>query len=165
MQRVPFQKSFLDPRRVNNYLDSCAFDPKYAPEDSAAQEIRSLWKDEHIRLVLLHSIQKEVEHPNTPADVKREAGRMLYTMPTGLNVEEVARRQKIHAILTGNGKPENCAWDADHVFEAGKYGGYFITTDRRILTKREELRNVTAVVILTPSKWLKVFRQSGSQGR
>ncbi len=161
MQRIPFGRSFLDPRRANNFLDSCAFDPKYAPEDDAAQQIRTLWKDEHINLVLAHSNQKEIDHPNTPADVKREAASMLYTIETSLNLDEVARRKNIHAILTGNGKPEKYAADAAHVFEAGKYGGYFITTDQRILGKREELRHVTPATIFTPSEWLMVFHEEG----
>jgi hypothetical protein len=32
--------------------------------------------------------------------------------------------------------------DADHLFEAAKYGGYFITHDQRILTRAGRLREV-----------------------
>ena len=49
---------------------------------------------------------------------------MLYTRETTLTQDERERRAKIHAILTGNGKPEKYAADAVHVFEAGKYIGY-----------------------------------------
>ena len=162
MQRIPFGRSLLDPRRANNFLDSCAFDPKYSPEDDAAQQIRALGKDGQVNLVLTHSNQKEIDHPNTPADVKREAAAMLYTIETSLNQDEVARKNQIHAVLTGNGKPEKYAADAAHVFEASKYVGYFITTDQRILGKREELRRVSAATIFTPSEWLKVFHEAAS---
>lgn len=158
MQRVPFGRSYLDPRRANNFLDSCAFDPKYAPEHEAAQEIRALGNCGQVNLVLAHSNQKEIEHPNTPIDVKRDAGGMIYTIQTELNPEEVTRKVRIHAILTGNGKPEKFEADAAHVFEAGKYGGYFITTDQRILGKRDELQAVCVATIFTPSEWLKVFQ-------
>lgn len=157
MQRVPFGRKVLDPRRTNNFRDSCAFDPKYAPEHEAAQRIRALGNSDQLNLMIAHSSQKEVDHPNTPADVKQEAVGMIFTVKTGLTTLEVKRKNEIHKILTGNGKPENYAADAAHVFEAGKYVGYFITTDRRILDKREELRDVCAATILTPSDWLKVF--------
>ena len=136
MARVPFPQNNLDPRRANSFLDSCAFDPKYAPEDHAAREIKSLGDQRTVSLLLTHSNQKEIDHPNTPEDVKREARAMIFTIETDLNLEECTRRSEIHRVLTGNGQPEKYEADAKHVFEAGKYNGYFITTDRRILDKR-----------------------------
>lgn len=157
MQRVPFSRSIRNPRYVHNFLDTCAFDPKYSPEDVAAQKILALWKSRQINIVLTHSNQKEIDHPNTPADVKLEAAAMPYTIQTTLTQDEVARENKIHVVLTGNGRPEKYAADAWHIFEAGKYAGYFITTDQRILDKREELQRVSAGQIFTPSEWLMIF--------
>ena len=162
MTRVPFGRRHLDPRRVNSFLDSCAFDPKYAPEDQAACEIRALGQAGVISLLLAHSNQKEIDHPNTPEDVKREALAMIYTLETTLTPEEVHRKSAIHAILTGNGNPEKYKADAAHVFEAGKYVGYFVTTDQRILNKRNELRHVCAAAIFTPTEWLHVFHEAGA---
>ncbi len=160
MTRIPFAKSILDPRRTNNFLDSCAFDPKYAPEHEAAQKIRILSNEEKIQLLLAHSNQKEIDHPNTPVDVKQEAAGMIYTIETSLTSDEIARKAQIHLVLTGNGSPEKYASDALHVFEAGKYHGYFITTDHRILNKRGELQSVSAATIVTPSEWLRVFNET-----
>ena len=115
-----------------------------------------------VHLMLTHSNQKEVDHPNTPADVRREATGMIFTIETTLTPGEIARKNAIHNILTGNGKPEKYAADADHVFEASKYIGYFITTDQRILDKRKELRKVCAATIFTPSEWLKVFHAANA---
>jgi hypothetical protein len=159
MQRVPFRR-YIDPRRVNNFMDTCAFDPKYSPEDVAAQQIRAMHQSGEIHLILAHSNQKEVAHPHTPEDVKREAAGMIYTLETGLTRPEIAQKARIHTILTGNGKPENYTADAAHVFEAGKYGAYFITTDARILRKRAELRNICAATIVSPSEWLEVLRDA-----
>lgn len=159
MQRVPLGRSVRDPRRFNNFLDTCAFDPKYAPEDQAAQRIRALERDEEITLVLAHSNQKEIDHPNTPEEVKREAEGMIYTIDTSLNPDEIGRKAKIH-VLTGNGKPEKYAADSEHVFIAGKYLGYFITTDQRILGKRKELKELSSATICTPSEWLQVFHDT-----
>jgi|GEM_PF-3596738 len=157
MQRVPISRGFLNPCRANNFLDTCAFDPKYAPEDFIAKEIRSIGNRFEVNLLLAHSNQKEIDHPNTPANVKREAAEMIYTIATSLSSEEIARKNLIHEILTGNGKPEKYAADAAHVFEAGKYVGYFITTDDRILKKREELQRASMATILKPSEWLEIF--------
>ena len=111
-------------------------------------------------MILAHSNQKEIDHPNTPADVKREATCLIYTIETGLVPDEANRKAKIHSILTGNGKPANYVADATHLFEAGKYGGYFITTDSRILNRRTELHTVCSATILKPTEWTKLFDES-----
>ena len=123
----------LSPTRVNNFLDTCAFDPKYAPESEAAAKIRKLGEKGAVNLILAHSNQKEIEHPNTPADVKKAAAGMITSLDVELNPDEKKQKAEIHKVMTGNGKLEKYAADAAHVFEAGKYGGYFITTDDRIL--------------------------------
>ena len=161
MARVPFGRNFPDPRRTNSFLDTCAFDPKYAPDDEAAREIHRIAKDGSISVLLAHSNQKEIEHPNTPEDVKREARAMIYTVETALTPGERTQKAEIHRILTGNGKPDKYAADAAHVFEAGKYIGYFITADRRVLGRRDELRNVSPAIVLTPSEWLRIYREEG----
>ena len=165
MSRVPFSRNYLDPRRANNFIDTCAFDPKYSPEHEAAERIRLLGHEHIVQLILAHSNQKEVDHPNTPEDVKREASSMIYTIETELVLDEKQQKAKIHGILTGNGKPEKYAADAKHVFEAGKYGGYFITTDNRILDKRVDLKKVCSATILLPTEWLKLFAESAAASR
>ncbi|SRR5258708_18189181 len=162
MQRKPFGRTYLDPRRANNFLDSCAFDPKYSPEDEAARHIRAMGSDGKVILVLAHSNQKEIDHPNTPPDVKREASTMQFTIETSLTPAERDRKGAIHAILTGNGRPEKYAADSTHIFEAGKYGGYFVTTDARILSKKVELERASRAVILKPTEWVQIFEEAGT---
>ncbi|WP_130413173.1 hypothetical protein [Fluviicoccus keumensis] len=162
MQRVPMGRSCLNPRLANNFLDTCAFDPKYSPEHEAAQKIRILGNTREVVLALAHSNQREIDHPNTPVDVKTAAKNMIFTNPTGLTQAEQTRKELAQAILTGNGHAQKYAADAAHVFEAGKYGGYFITTDERILNKRVELKIATNANILRPSEWLKLFHDNAS---
>ena len=161
MPRVPFGHRLPDPRRTNTFLDSCAFDPKYHPEEEAAQRIRSLRRETTISILVAHSNQKEIEHPNTPADVKAEAADMNYTIETSLTPDELARRTKIHVALTGDGNPEKYAADAQHLFEAGKYGGgYFVTTDGRTLARKSELQTLSGAIILKPSEWLRIYEET-----
>lgn len=160
MPRIPFGRNLPDPRRTNTFLDSCAFDPKYHAEDEAAQVMREIRRRAMISILIAHSNQKEIEHPNTPADVKAEAADMNYTIETPLAPDEVARRAKIRAALTGDGNPEKYAADGQHVFEAGKYGGYFVTTDGRILARKSELQALSGAVILKPSEWLRIYEET-----
>ncbi len=63
----------INPLITNVFLDSCAFDPKYHPEDEASMELYKLYDQGELVLHIAHSTQKEIEHPNTPAWVKRAA--------------------------------------------------------------------------------------------
>jgi hypothetical protein len=146
----------MNPWITNSFLDSCAFDPKYHPEDQAANELFRLHQTEHLGIILAHSNQKEVDHPNTPAWVKAKAAGLIYTTSVMLTSGESSRLNRIQAILAGNGKPENVADDARHVFEAQKYGSYFITTDERLLKRAEAIRTECTVDILRPSQFLEL---------
>lgn len=147
----------LDPRTVNIFLDSCAFDPKYSPEDHAAQNLFRRSKKSDLLLQIAHSTQKEIEHPNTPSWVKQESSGLIHTIETSLTDSERKVRAKILRTLAGKGKLENVSQDANHVFEAAKYGSYFVTTDQRILQKRSELRSVCDVDIVKPSEVLAIL--------
>lgn len=138
-------------------MDSCAFDPKYSPEDDASLRVFSLYEENAIVLNIAHSTVKEIEHPNTPSWVKEEAGAMIYTIQTSLTQNEAAQKTQILKVLTGNGKPEKMEKDAEHVFEASKYCGYFITTDERILQKKGDLHAFCEARIVKPSEFLEAY--------
>jgi hypothetical protein len=70
----------MNPWITNSFLDSCAFDPKYHPEDQAATELFRLHQTEHLGILLAHSPQKKVDHPNTPAWVKTKAAGLSDSM-------------------------------------------------------------------------------------
>jgi hypothetical protein len=108
----------INPLITNNFIDSCAFDPKYEPEDKASLELFKLCEEGEIIILIAHSTQKEIEHPNTPAWVKREALNLIYTKQTCLTDSEVRKLREIETILAGNGNVENILRDARHVFEA-----------------------------------------------
>ena len=145
----------INPLITNNIIDSCAFDPKYEPEASASFEVFRLAKEEKFSLIIAHSTQKEINHPNTPAWVKAEACRIC-TLNVPLTANEFAVLTKIETILAGNGKVKNVKQDSQHVFEAQKYGSYFITTDKRILLRAEQLVRECIVSVLRPSDFLEL---------
>ena len=149
----------VNPLITNCFIDSCAFDPKYKPEDEASAEIFRLYKEGELLIQIAHSTQKEIQHPNTPAWVKREALNLIYTLPVSLIESEARILRGIVTILAGNGKVENIQQDARHVFEAQKYGSYFITTDSRILDRASRLRSSCNVSIVKPSEFLSIVKQ------
>jgi hypothetical protein len=158
MRRKPLGHRPPDPKRRNNFLDSCAFDPDCVEEEQASLEVFKKYKNEELILHLTHSTQKEIDHPNTPSWVKKEANSFIYTIQTNLTVEEQNLKKRIWNILTGNGKPEKMKKDAEHVFEAGKHVGYFITTDARIIKKKQELESICSVTIVKPTEFLGIFK-------
>jgi len=141
----------IDPYICNILVDSCAFDPD---DENEAKASEALFNNERLNIVIAHSNMKEIEHPNTPAWVKQKALSRIYTLETNLTPQELAKKREIHAILTGNGKPEKMAKDAEHVFENHKYGGYFVTNDYRILKKREEISSISNARIVRPTELL-----------
>jgi len=147
-----------NPLITNNFIDSCAFDPKYDPEDKSATEILRLYRQGKIGLEIAHSTQKEIEHPNTPSWVKQEADNLIYTIEVGRNTNERDLLHKIEVILAGEGKIENITEDALHIFEAQKYGSYFITTDNRILKRKGTLHKVCSLKIMKPSEFLSLIK-------
>lgn len=149
-----------DPYRRTIFLDSCAFDPKYAPEDQASEEIFRRYEEGNLKVLnIAHSTLKEIDHPNTPERVKREATATIFTLPVDLTGEERRQQEQILDVLAGNGGRDKMRQDATHVFEASKYGGYFITTDERILKRRDDLRGVCGAIIVRPSEFIDVLAQ------
>jgi len=49
--------------------------------------------------------------------------------------------------------------DATHLFEASKHAGYFVTTDERILNKKNELENICAAKIVKPTEFLSLVQE------
>ncbi len=158
MRRKPLGYRSINPKITTIFMDSCSFDPKYSPEDQASLRLFELSEKGELILNIAHSIQKEVEHPNTPMWVKREANKLIYTIETSLTQNERNRKTTILRILAGNGKPEKMVKDSEHVFEADKYGSYFVTTDERILKKKEELEDIVSAFILKPSELLEIIK-------
>jgi hypothetical protein len=143
---------------TNSFIDSCAFDPKYGIEQLAAKEIFRLDAEHDLSLLIAHSVRKELEHPNTPEWVKREGLSRIYSIKVQLTRDEVALKKRIHAILTGNGRPEKMKEDAEHILEAQKYGSCFVTTDGRLLKRAADIHALCSVVILKPSEFLGYVR-------
>ena len=64
--RKPLGRSTINPMISNIFIDSCAFDPKYHPEEQSSLKLFELYREGKINLIITHSNQKEIDHPKTP---------------------------------------------------------------------------------------------------
>ncbi|MEK6726571.1 MAG: type II toxin-antitoxin system VapC family toxin [Deltaproteobacteria bacterium] len=141
------------PRYTHSFIDSCAFNPG-GTEGAASRRILEKWPN----IILAHSVQKELEHPNTPDDVKRMAQAFVYTIEIELTPELLNKRDQVRILVQGNAKPRKHKGDADHLFELYKYGGgYFVTTDERLLSRSGELFKKYFITTIKPSEYEKLL--------
>jgi hypothetical protein len=144
------------PKYTTSFIDSCAFDPA----DSMEKESSRRLLDEAI-LEVAHSVQKEIDHPNTPSDVKSIARHLIFTIENPLTKDELNRREDVRLLVRGNAKVGQHENDADHLFELSKQGGgYFITTDNRLLSLSNELFKRYFITTIKPSDYEKLFKTS-----
>lgn len=150
---VPLRKIFI-------FLDSCAIDPKDNLEKIAIDKIH-LWKKVGTILDITPSIQEEINHSYTPLEVKKAVNELGYTLvKPDLNEEDRQCLNQIKMILAGNGDVRTIYHDAVHIFEAHKNAAnYFVTLDKRILKKREQLYKLclSSLAIIKPSELMEKY--------
>ncbi|MBN8811846.1 MULTISPECIES: hypothetical protein [unclassified Sphingomonas] len=113
-------------------------------------------------VLLPHSVKAEIENPNTPTAVKCRAADLIYTMPVSLNPGELDVHAKVRALMRGNALSNQHDSDAFHVVEASKYGGYFVTLDKRILRKSAELRALLpGLWVVSPQELVGIYNAAG----
>lgn len=137
------------PQYTHSFIDSCAFDPG-GIEEAASRRILERWPN----IIVAHSVQKELDHPNTPDDVKRMGQALVYTIETELTPELLGKKGEIRTLIQGNAKPGKHKGDADHLFALYKHGGgYFVTTDKRLLSYTDELFRKYFITTIKPSEY------------
>lgn len=157
---------FIDPLYTNNFLDANIFDEIADGQDAAVQEILRIYQEESVSLILPYSVQAELEDPNTPAAVKKASQQFVYSVKVSLTDGEKKVYEKLLAEVTGDSKPENIARDLFHVFEAQKNGGgHFVTRDKRLLKRGNEIAELLGVEVLTPEGFVSKVREAQERER
>jgi predicted nucleic acid-binding protein len=145
---------FIDPFRVNNLVDANILDDAADGQDAAVREIVRLAETRQITLLLPYSVRNELSDPNTPAHVRRAADQFLFSIEVELTNEERARIERVITAAKGDADEKNIRTDLFHICEAAKYGGYFITRDKRLLKRRSIVQSMLQVDLVTPSEFL-----------
>jgi hypothetical protein len=149
----------LDPRICPIAIDANALNRDGSDHDNLVDRLLGLSSAGTIRLFLPKRVREEILHPRTPTHIQKAAGLQIFTIGVGLNSDEQRRHRIITQELEGNAKPGKHEADADHLFEAAKYGGYFITHDDRILTRAGRLGDVLppSLTVVTLEDFLAIF--------
>jgi hypothetical protein len=153
------QTQYLDPRFGNNFIDANFFDRTVGLEDAATDTIRELHEASAFTLLLPYSVKAELEHPNTPAEVKRKAQHFIYSIVVQLTAAELDTHNKIRTLIRGNAQPGQHDKDAFHLVESQKNGGrFFITKDGRLLKRAAEIFGVlNPLMVVKPSEFLAAY--------
>jgi hypothetical protein len=142
IHRRPFLQRAINPRRSNIACDANALDRDGTSKDQYVDRFIELVESGVINVVVAGGVRDEVQHPRTPHDVKSVVLPRIFNLRPGLNSSQQAERARVRSILQGNAKPGTHAADASHLSEAAETRCcYFITNDKRILSKRDELRS------------------------
>ena len=151
----------LDPRICNITLDANAVDRDGGLHDGFVDRLLNLRQAGKINFVIPGSVRGEVQHPNTPAEVKSAVLPEIFSTGVSRTAGEHATLRQVRALLRGNAAPGKHDADAFHLCEAAQKcgGGYFITHDRRMLERREELRPLLgpAFRIVTLCEFLETY--------
>lgn len=139
---TPCKPANMDPRIGNVHLNSDALDSGGAVRPGV-DRLLALIEHGQISVVIPHSVVNEIGHPKTPHWVKAISNASIVTFPVSRTPPENARLEQIKTLLRGNALSAKHDADAEHLFEASKYGGrYFVTYDARILSKSKEINAI-----------------------
>src|SRR6476620_3536419 len=78
----------FNPRFCNNHVDANFFDRIGDGEDDAVDDLLALYENGSLILAMPHSVKAELDHPSTPATVKRRAADLVFSMPVQLTTQE-----------------------------------------------------------------------------
>lgn len=138
--KIDLNRRPIDPRISNIALDSNALDRDGTAKDKLVERFEHLASANELTVVVAGGVRGEVQHPNTPSDVKAAVLPKIFNLRPGLNQDQRDARRRVEAILQGNAKSGAHAADASHLSEAAETGCcYFITHDKRVINKRDAL--------------------------
>lgn len=133
--------SQYSPRNSNVALDTNAFEPANIKEKENLDRFLTMAELGDFVLIAPHSVMKEIDNPKTPKRIRKLFSDQIATVQVGLTVEELQKRENIRKILKGNSGSNKHDADAEHLAEAAKYAGFFVTHDNRILKYSDRLRD------------------------
>jgi hypothetical protein len=159
-RRRPFNnRRPLNPRICPIAIDANALNRDGSARDCLVERLMKLWAGGAINLIAPKGVRLEILYPRTPGHIQAAVAPMIFTISVGLNSDEEHRRQLIERELQGNARPGRHTSDADHLFEAAKYGGYFITHDNRILDRAIEFQSLLppSLTVVTLAEFFEIF--------
>ncbi|WP_299494411.1 hypothetical protein [uncultured Shewanella sp.] len=138
------------------FFDSCAFDGGRTDDQEASKRAREILEKNKKKVMLMHSIVSEIRNPNTPDWIQEIEPKSRQTVRLNLTDEEKGTLREIETIIAGNGGLIKREADCFHVFEAQKYGGYFVTSDIGIYKHSRIIKQKFGLNIVKPTAFLEL---------
>jgi predicted nucleic acid-binding protein len=152
---------FVNPLIGNHFVDANILNDIADDQNEAARQLMALSDSVEVNLLLPYSVQKEIDHPNTPDHVKRVAKLFLFSKEVTLTAPEIEHYARLVTEAKGNSEVKNVAADLFHAWEAAKYGaGYFVTRDKKFLNRADAIWRVVQVKVVTPSEFLERVQEA-----
>jgi hypothetical protein len=118
--------------------------------DRSDEDFNVLAASDEITLLMPFSVEREVAHPNTPANVRKAADELLRSESVPLNENELKNLAAFISTLAGLKKPKNIDADLRHAWEANKYGRFFIALDADLLRRAKAIFDWNGLMVMTP---------------
>lgn len=145
---------YPDPRGRKIALDANALDSN----EAAVVRFEKLYEEGLIGELVPYGVLNEINHPNTPSQIRHLFSSKIYTIQVQLTPQECKLLHSIESKFQGNAHPGRHAADANHIFQASKYGClYFITDDPRIPKKSQEMPELKPLQVVTLSDFLDIY--------
>ena len=97
-----------------------------------------------------------MKHPKAPEWKQRIARYSMQTVRIPLTSQEEEQLRRIEKIMLGNSKAPKRKPDCLHVFEAQKYGRFFVSSDDHIYPYAEAILNEFDLYIVRPTEFLEI---------
>jgi hypothetical protein len=156
---------FINPLIENILIDANIVNAVASGQDEAVNEIVRLCQASEVIVMLPHTVQKELDHPNTPLAVKEARTQFLETHFVPPAESELRQYRELILAVMGNSLEKNVAPDLAHVSEAAKYGGYFITNDKWLLNRRDGIAERLPLEVVNPSTFLERIEQARERNK
>src|SRR5690349_2055316 len=102
-----------DPRYASIRVDTHFFDDSIGTaERAAADRLIELAGALELTIATPHSVWKELDDPRTPAETRRRAAELIYTLDTG--TADAGRLAAARQLMQGNARTGKHHKDADH---------------------------------------------------
>ncbi|MUK51444.1 hypothetical protein [Aliivibrio fischeri] len=145
------------------YFDSCAFNGGTDEDIEAAGKLIHIFESTNNKIMLSYSVAEEMNHSKAPEDKRHRAEYSIKTVRIPLTDEETSKLKKIEEIMLGKSSSSKRKADCLHVFEAQKYGRYFVSSDDHIYPYAESIFNEFGLYIVRPIELLKIVEYYQSE--
>ena len=132
--------------------------------DRGDSRLEALLEGGKVQCLIPFSVREEGSRPESPPQIKVAISRFIYTCDVELNPIEKSDIASFQRLHRGDAEPKNIDADLTHVWEAAKYQGrYFVTADRRLLNRTNEIAAYKSIQVITLDHAISLYEVMAQQ--